>query len=526
MPEDNNPITDFISALNSKGGEKGVSGPGVIKDADGKVSPTLKPEEVSRYEKIFGIMKKVINPAPEAGKADRTNNSLLEKVGGTKEMENAAGEGGGFDPFAIKKLLGSLGALGLAAGVLALALTEMTDDFKKKIDGIKIAVENFVEGTGNAILALPVMAAKFASVALGISKMGVRASMRAIKPIPIIGALANFWFAKDHYEKNEWTGMIWELVSGILNFVPGGAFASSMMDMLKFGAEVFAYKESLETGEPPKTFGQTLASMGRGLFDWFMEKVAEGKVPTFSALFKIGEGIRCFYDRDFIGGLKKFLLVGPAMLGQAYEGSPLMMGLEWLYSIAVTGSQAAYEEAQIMAGNAWDFMDTFFEEVGETLNAFLTGIKDWLLQTVNDGMKTATNGMVSLPGVESNGEGGVGGLKTLYNLSPTAKMIEFGQQNVQRFKNFFNMDDGYITKNGKVTAFNDQDDILAAKSGGPIDKMLDGNSAVMKSIASINAQQLNVLVEIRDSNAQIRDSLKSGGKLSFSNASLAQEFFE
>ena len=81
------------------------------------------------------------------------------------------------------------------------------------------------------------------------------------------------------------------------------------------------------------------------------------------------------------------------------------------------------------------------------------------------------------------------------------------------------MDDGYITKNGKVTAFNDQDDILAAKSGGPIDKMLDGNSAVMKSIQSINSQQLNVLIEIRD-------SLKSGSKLSFNNASLAQEFFE
>ena len=82
MPEDNsNPLTDFLSALDSKGGEKGVSPPGVVKDTDGKVNPTLTSNEVTRYEKIFGIMKKVINPGPEAGKSERSSNSILKKIG-------------------------------------------------------------------------------------------------------------------------------------------------------------------------------------------------------------------------------------------------------------------------------------------------------------------------------------------------------------------------------------------------------------------------------------------------------------
>ena len=85
------------------------------------------------------------------------------------------------------------------------------------------------------------------------------------------------------------------------------------------------------------------------------------------------------------------------------------------------------------------------------------------------------------------------------------------------------INDGTITKDGKVTAFNDQDDILAAKKDGPIDKMLDQNSSIMRSIQSINAQQLNVLVEIREG---IKALKSSDDQLAFSGASLTQEFFE
>ena len=81
---------------------------------------------------------------------------------------------------------------------------------------------------------------------------------------------------------------------------------------------------------------------------------------------------------------------------------------------------------------------------------------------------------------------------------------------------------GMITKDGKVTAFNDQDDILAAKRGGPIDKMLDQNSEVMKTIQGINKQQLSVLIEIRDGILELQ---KPADELSFSSPSLTQDFF-
>ena len=84
------------------------------------------------------------------------------------------------------------------------------------------------------------------------------------------------------------------------------------------------------------------------------------------------------------------------------------------------------------------------------------------------------------------------------------------------------MQDGIVMQNGRPIRIDSQDQVLAAKSGGPIDKLLDQNSTEMKAIANINAQQLNVLIEIRDGIS----ALGSSNKLSFNNASLAQEFFE
>jgi len=103
--------------------------------------------------------------------------------------------------------------------------------------------------------------------------------------------------------------------------------------------------------------------------------------------------------------------------------------------------------------------------------------------------------------------------------------------------------DGMIRKNGKVTYYDTQDDVLAAKSGGPIDKLLDAtirnnnsglinklltaNSDVMTELNSVSKNQLNVLISIRDGINMLVS--KSGGtgstELQFTNNPLTQEFY-
>ena len=75
------------------------------------------------------------------------------------------------------------------------------------------------------------------------------------------------------------------------------------------------------------------------------------------------------------------------------------------------------------------------------------------------------------------------------------------------------MDDGIVYQNGRATRISGKDSLIALKKGGPIEKMLDQNSA-------IQAQQLNVLREIRDGIRALRSS-----DLSFNNSSLSQEFY-
>ena len=88
------------------------------------------------------------------------------------------------------------------------------------------------------------------------------------------------------------------------------------------------------------------------------------------------------------------------------------------------------------------------------------------------------------------------------------------------------INDGMISKNGQVTSFNDQDDILAAKRGGPIDKMLDSNSEMMSELNDVNKNQLNVLISIRDGiNMLVSKSGNGPSQVQYTTNPLTEEFY-
>ena len=153
MPEDtSNPFAAMIGALASKGGEKGVR-----KDTDGKVNPHLTPTEVSRYEKIFGIMKKVVNPGPEVGQLD----SSSSKVSASQAMQSVAASSGGSSSAGLPGL-GTLAAIGGAAGLLGAALSTMSENFMMKVKDLAGDIIEFGDDTGDEFGKLGVMAAKIA----------------------------------------------------------------------------------------------------------------------------------------------------------------------------------------------------------------------------------------------------------------------------------------------------------------------------------------------------------------------------
>jgi hypothetical protein len=517
VPEDEtSTLGGFLSTL---AGKKS-SADGVRKDADGKVSPTLKPEEIARYEKIFGIMKKVVNPGPEVGGAERTN---TEKVASKAAMEKVAGKSGGGDS---DGMFGTIAKMGLLAGLIGAALTSMSEELVDKIKGFTKDIVDFADSTGDEF-------GKLGGLAL---KIGAKIGLKGLKMIPFLGSFVNFYYAKKHFDNEEYFDGVYELISGVAGFFPGpGTIISMVMDGYKIYAEIEANKREQETGEKP-SFSDILGEQAMKLATFVGNAIKDGKVPILSTLFKFGEGIGYFITGDWQEGLESWSHILPSLLGG--KESPLYKsvagGLNTMFALVQENAPAAFEKAGEMAGDAWGWMTEIFNDIGAVFKGFFDGIMGWIDDTIVAGQNAIIDIANKIPGVnidrvESKRDKGptISESATAAGFmdTPAFKNLSSLQQNKWMKANGF-INDGTITKDGRVTRFDNKDDILAAKRGGPIDKLLDQNSTEMKTIANINAQQLNVLVEIRDSNAQIRDSLKSGGNLTFSNASLAQEFFE
>lgn len=560
MAEDStNPFASILGALSSKGGRKGV-----VKDSDGKVAPHLTPAETARYEKIFGIMKKVVNPGPETGKLDNPTS----KVGGTAAMQKVAEKSGSKD-FEMPGLSGVFGAIGGAAAVIGAALTTMSEDFIEEIEGYATSFIEFGDNTGDEFGKLGVVAAKLAKFL----------PIKLLKGLPLIGALFNFGFAFDHFNKGEWFDGGWELVSGLINFLPGGQFISPLMDGYKIYAEVLANKEEQETGEKP-TFANILGRQLKAIGTYCMDQIVAGKVPILSTFFKFGEGIGLMIGGDLDGGLEAWSHILPSLLGG--KDSPVYKyvseGLGVLWELTKDGAGVAMDKAGEWAGDAWGWITKVLEPVGEVLKSFFDGIANWFNGAVNgaidginkflpddwqipkfgesgpsveeqraemdkraSGRKAFIDSYRARVGEEAFEQGRAaakasGKMNIDYinqiiadeqafqagNQSDWIKGQLAGKTNAEMGYQNPSIKDGIVHQNGRATRIDGNDAGLFAKTGGPIDKMLDQNSAVMKSIQSINTQQLNVLVEIREG----IKSLSQSGALSFSNTSLTQEFFE
>ncbi len=504
----------FLSTL---AGKKSGSD-GVRKDSDGKVNPMLTSNEVARYEKIFGIMKKVVNPGPETGSVDKTAESkvaktaIMQKV--AKETSGTGGDG----------MFGTIAKLGILGGLIGAALTEMSDNLKATIDDIVQDIVDFGDAAGDGLVKLPVMAAKLAKFI----------PLKTLKLLPLVGSILSFGFAYQHFQKNEIISGIWELTSGIANLFPGVGTAISIgMDMVKFLYEANAPVN--EEGDPID-FGTFIKGKAIEYGSIILDKIKEGKVPMLSGVWKLGEAIGYFIGGDFKSGFKALMNFFPAFLGMG-DVEQMYNAMNALYSIVSESEPVAV--AKQMANDSWGFMKEAFASIGETLGGFFDGImnwfdntiqaaKDYLYDLIPDVLKPGKEKRLKEAQKQAYAAGKRGAasdsIKAIMDRDPEAFAAAKGAgvaefQSYLKEQGFRKVKDGMIAKNGRVTAFDDQDDLLAAKRGGPIDKMLDGNSATMKSIASINSQQLDVLI-------QIRDSLAGSNKLAFNNTSLTQEFFE
>jgi len=502
-----NPFAAIMGALTSKSAPK--SGRSVRKDnRPGEVNPNLTSQEISRYTKIFGVMKGVIDPDPEAQKISGT-----AAAGGDTASQMAAIQAGGN---------GGNGAGGgnlmslLGAGLLGTALAIVTD-------------------TGH-----------LATMALKLAKL---IPIKMLKVLPLVGSLINFGYAYDAFQRDKPIEGIWELTSGIAGLFPGiGTAVSVGMDMIKFMYESNNPKD--ENGDRDIDFGTWLKEKGRALGEKIWTSIVDGKVPLLSGMYQFGVGIGHMATLDFAKGFKAWGEIIPAILGQG-DNEDFLMAFDAFTTLAGNELNDVYQKGKEIATDSWGWVVNIFDKVGENFREVFygaLGVMDDALQKASDKIWdwlpdwAKPEGVELLPTAE-RARAAANAKKQMARAAQVKRDREkylsgelFQEEDEAAIKKQLDaaevkindgIKDGYISKNGNVTAFDDEDSILAAKTGGPIDKMLDGNSKTMSTISDINKNQLSVLISIRNGiNALVSQSGKTGPTdIQFSSNKLTTEFY-
>ena len=510
-----NPFALLMGALDKKGGGKGVRG-------DEKVNPVLSSAEKQRYTSIFSIMKEVISPGPEA----RDIGGTTAAVGNVEQITKAAKETtGGGDGFSLGKILGM--AAPLVAGIGA-AIAGLIEGVKVSFDDLVGDILNFGSEVATDIGTLPAMALKLAKFL----------PLKKLKFIPLLGPMINFGMSFKAFKDGNIVEGLWELTSGIAGLIPGvGTVISLGMDTIKMIYESTATED--ENGVQ-QGFGDWLGGMATKLGQWLFQKLKDGNIPFFSGLYRFGKAIGNIIGGDVNAGLEDLALVLPNMFGLSGDNVKWISGTLKAFMGSETGQM-------ISSGlsDAGDFISDLFTKMGEGIMSFFTSIKDWVSGKIEDGLNTVKE-FFGIDTYEAPTEFGADPVTySKKSMDATKKQIaairaRVGAEEFQRrmsgsvaerdaflaSQGFIEsssvqdklkgMKDGIISQNGIATRIDGEDSILAAKPGGPIDKMLDQNSA-------IQSKQLNVLVAIRNEVQAIKNAMSTN--VSYADSTLTQEFY-
>ncbi len=510
-----NPFALLMGALDKKGGGKGVR-------EDEKVNPVLSSAERQRYTNIFSIMKEVISPGPEA----RDIGGTTAAVGNVEQITKAAKETtGGGDGFSLGKILGM--AAPLVAGIGA-AISGLVGGIQESFDDLVGDILNFGSEVATDIGTLPAMALKLAKF-LPLGKL---------KFIPLLGPMINFGMSFKAFKDGNIVEGLWELTSGIAGLIPGvGTVISLGMDTIKMIYESTATED--ENGVQ-QGFGDWLGSMATKLGQWLFQKLKDGNIPFFSGLYRFGKAIGNIIGGDVNAGLEDLALVLPNMFGLSGDNVKWISGTLKAFMGSETGQMISTG-----LSDAGDFISDLFTKMGEGIMSFFTSIKDWVSGKIEEGLNTvkeffgidtyeaptefaadpvtyskksmrATNDQMAAIRARVGAEE----FQRRMSGSVAERQAFLASQGFIRSESIQsklkNLEDGFISSNGIATRIDSEDSILAAKPGGPIDKMLDQNSA-------IQSKQLNVLVAIRNEVQAIKNAMSTN--VSYADSTLTQEFY-
>ena len=517
---------------------------GVIKDKEKKISPQLQPGEAERYAKIFDIAKKIMFPGPETGQLDNENaKKATSKVPMSASVAKASKKGNKMD-------LSGLGMLPLL-GFLALELNEIFG---------ALGMSETMNNIHNVIKAI-----KASSALASVSKI----LNPIIKVVKAMGSFAKMIGGK----------LVPMMTKGFNKLVKGGKTLIKLFDGKAMQGLIKAYGKVCEMGASiAKFFGGPMGKVGKlgsalgkvvkgggGLVKMFAKVGAKlGKalkfLPFIGSLFSFMASYQAFKDGRYGRGILELLSgVLNFIPGIGNIASGLLDGGMLLYDLldeSDEGGKSPMEKMGDLATKGGSFFKDIGAKIFGKLKDLFNGLKDWIFDSVTktfDGIKSSLKKLLGIDDYEAPTKfdadpityskksmkatnarldeikARVGEEEFLKNMRKSQKEREAWlatqgfvkatsiQDGLKKIK------DGIITQNGVSTRIDSRDQVMALKSGGPIDQVLGENSQVMKDLRALNVQaseQRNQMIGLLTKIAN-----KGSGDVSFSNDSLMQEFF-
>ena len=430
----------LVSANSTKGSVKGVIEDGAGGDTEGqqilaalgdhheilnqisskidsKQHNKLTQNERGRFKEIFEILKDTLEPVkPEA---DTLKASKIGKVTELEKVQEAETDkslsnnklgsfilaAAGAAALALLAQLGPIGEyisktipkLGKAFKTIKSTFTSIFNTIKniKGIPGLALkAIEDFFKGNklaesfisglrgsmkaGSGILSnVKAIGGTMIKVLTGALKGISMPLLKTLKFVPFIGGLIGLGLAYSRFKSGDYIPATFELISAILDFIPGaGWVASSMIDggLLLYDLYNAKQEKKEELGEPTQGF---LAYIGSVIGDNLLPKLEY--LPVIGGIIQFGRAAKLFTSGNIRDGVKMigsslFALVGGKGLSDA-----MTQGLGFVLSLFDSSSADQPAEVTNNTGRSWgDVVKSLWGDAGKIVYQKLNEMKDWV----------------------------------------------------------------------------------------------------------------------------------------------------
>jgi hypothetical protein len=201
--------------------------------------------------------------------------------------------------------------------------------------------------------------------------------LKTLKFVPYIGGLIGLGFAYSRFKSGDYIPATFELISAVLDFIPGAGWAASaMIDGGLLLYDIYNAKQEKKEGlgKPTQGFLKYISSI---IGDSILPKLEY--LPVVGGIIQFGRAVKLFAGGDSRGGLE---MVGSslfALVGGKGLADMISPGIDFVLSLFDTGTVDQPAEVTNNTGSKWaDVVKSLWSDVGNIVYQKFNKIKDWV----------------------------------------------------------------------------------------------------------------------------------------------------